>query len=575
MVVADPEGLVKEFDEDNNSAQKTISWTCWYPPLMRFTGANASHCFLEKEKEMCSSTNKLVILLTVIGFVALGSWMPPASSASGFSAREKAGEEVYETFETDHPYTGREIAWEKVITSPGAGYISIHFAKFDLAHGDYVDISSPDGRYGYRYEGKGKKVRGGRAVLSAFWASHIPGDTAVVRLHVAGPSGGRYGFKIDKWVRGHELPTRNGGSAIWPESDFKVEAICGADDKEWAPCYYGKAMTAIYEKSKSVARLLVQGSWACTGWLLGSEGHLMTNYHCIESQDDADNTDYEFMAEGATCWTDCSGWFSCPGTVEAASGALVKSDYSLDYSLVLLPVNLTSTYGYLQFRDSLPDLGERIYIPQHPGAKGKQLAVLDDQSGDYCRIYSTDRPPCIGGPGDIGYYCDTQGGSSGSPVIAYDDHLVTALHHCAYCPNRGVPVPSIIDDLGADLPDDAIGDPEISCTLDLSLSFADDTLTLDFLLGATGDVTGNVYLHYRNEVMTLCSCPVSVTDPPVSISLSYSEFPHLGIVGVLATLVSDDGIICSDWETVDTGQADALSPPPDELIKLLERFRNS
>jgi hypothetical protein len=356
-----------------------------------------------------------------------------------------------------------------------------------------VEISSPDGRYGYRYEGKGKKVRGGRAVLNAFWASHIPGYTAVVRLHVAGPSGGRYGFRIDKWVRGHELSARNGGSAIWPENDFEVEAICGVDDKEWAPCYYG---TAMYEKSKSVARLLIQGSWACTGWLLGSEGHLMTNHHCIESQDDADNTDYEFMAEGAT---------------------------------------LTSTYGYLQFRDSLPDPGERIYIPQHPGAKGKQLAVLDDQSPDYCRIHSTDRPPCIGGPGDIGYYCDTEGGSSGSPVIAYDDHLVTALHHCAYCPNRGVPVPSIIDDLGADL------------------------------------VIGNVYLHYRNEVLTLCSCPVPVTDPPVSISLSYPEFPHLGIVGVLATLVSDDGIICSDWETVDTGQADALSPSPDELIKLLER----
>jgi hypothetical protein len=160
-------------------------------------------------------------------------------------------------------------------------------------------------------------------------------------------------------------------------------------------------------------------------------------------------------------------------------------------------------------------------------------------------------------------------------VIAYDDHLVTALHHCAYCPNRGVPVPSIIDDLGADLPDDAIGDPEISCTLDLSLSFADDTFTLDFLLGATGNVIGNVYLHYRNEVLTLCSCPVPVTDPPVSISLSYPEFPHLGIVGVLATLVSDDGIICSDWETVDTGQADALSPSPDELIKLLERQKTS
>jgi uncharacterized repeat protein (TIGR02543 family) len=34
---------------------------------------------------------------------------------------------------------------------------------------------------------------------------------------------------------------------------------------------------------------------------------------------------------------------------------------------------------------------------------------------------------------------------------------VVALHHCADCPNRGVPIPSIISDLGGNIPNDAIG----------------------------------------------------------------------------------------------------------------------
>lgn len=75
---------------------------------------------------------------------------------------------------------------------------------------------------------------------------------------------------------------------------------------------------------------------------------------------------------------------------------------------------------------------------------------------------------------------DTEGGSSGSPVFAYDDGCVIALHHCrgsAFCstgvpasddPNRGVPTPAIISDLGANLPNNAL------CVIDQDAVFSDD-----------------------------------------------------------------------------------------------------
>jgi hypothetical protein len=408
----------------------------------------------------------------------------------------KVGEEVNERYETPHPYGGKGIVWEQTFHWPEASYIALHFAKFDLAPGDVVVISSPDGKFEYRYKEKGKEVKHIKdkkknKQISEFWATHIPGDTAVAKLYSKSKKSG-WGFVIDKWVRGYEpdfVAALLGG--LEAETDATIEAICSSDDKEWAKCYQG---TTMYTKARAVARLLINGSSACTGWLLGSEGHLMTNNHCIDSQSDASNTDYEFMAEGATCSTDCSGWFACPGTVEASSATLVQTDANLDFSLVLLPTNVTSTYGYLQLRNALPTVGERIYIPQHPGAKGKQLAVNSDIDGGYCDVYSTNETPCMGGPGDIGYYADTEGGSSGSPVLAYNDHLVIALHHCANCPNRGVPIPSIISDLGANIPANAIGSGGGPTPADFNDALDNSSVT--FTTGGSADWDEDTSTYY-------------------------------------------------------------------------------
>jgi PKD repeat protein len=376
-----------------------------------------------------------------------------ATTPNLLNAKVAVGEEVTERIESAHPYEGTgAVSWQHRIHSPGAGYIAVHFTEFNLASGDYVEISSPDGRYAYRYSGTGKIVHDERGTISEFWATHIPGPTALVRLVTRGESTG-YGFVIDKWAKGY---SRDYIKTVLRslEEDTLMEAICGTDDKQWAKCYDG---TTMYEKSKAVCRLLIGGTSACTGWLLGSEGHVITNNHCIGTQAEADSTDYEFMAEGATCTTPCDTWGACPGTVEASSGTLVKTDADLDYTLILLPTNVTPTYGFLQFRDTLPNIGEEIYIPQHPNAYGKQLAVTSDTNGPNATVHSLDETPCAGGPGDIGYYADTEGGSSGSPVLATYDNLVVALHHCANCPNRGVPIPAIIAHMGVDIPADAIG----------------------------------------------------------------------------------------------------------------------
>ncbi|HLP59094.1 MAG TPA: trypsin-like peptidase domain-containing protein [Candidatus Deferrimicrobium sp.] len=373
--------------------------------------------------------------------------------STSLSAKVKVGELVNEKFEVQPVAAGAKgVITEKIFFWPNAGYISIHFSKFDLVPGDYVEISSPDGRYFYTYREKGKYISPELPPMSEFWATHIPGDTAILRFIAAGQGGSR--FAIDQWARGFENEAIDAYITDM-ESDSDIEAICSVDDKKWAKCYDG---TEMYNKSKAVCRLLIGGTSACTGWLLGSEGHVMTNNHCITTQTDAGNTDYEFMAEGATCTTSCSSWGACPGNVAATAGTLIKTNAPMDYTLVKLPTNVSLTYGYLQLRNTTAIIGERIYIPQHPGAYGKQLAVESDADGGFAKVYSLNEPACqVGGPNDVGYYADTAGGSSGSPVLAYNDNLVVSLHHCATCPNRGVPIPPIINDLGALLPANAIG----------------------------------------------------------------------------------------------------------------------
>lgn len=381
------------------------------------------------------------------------------------------GEEVRLTFTSPavrgvKAEKGAALVWSQEIRDPGASFITPHFAGFDLPTGAYAVVRAPDGSRSWTYSGHGKE---GLAADSGFWGLRIPGETAVVDLY--SPSRLAAGaVVIDAYARG--FAPGEGGPY--------TEAICGTDDSEWAQCYQSSE-PQIYDKARAVARLFINGTSACTGWLVGDEGHLLTNEHCIGSASAALNTDYELMAEG-TCTTNCSSFLACPGTVVATSATLVRSNATLDYSLVQLPTNPTGTYGFLQMRSAGATVDERIYIPGHPGAWGKRIAVTSTHSSDasgFCEVYSLNEPPCSGGAGgDTGYFCDTQGGSSGSPVLAYSDHAVVSLHHCALCPNRGVPIEKVISDLGSDLPNNSLsgGEPPPppppcktkgeSCTLD-------------------------------------------------------------------------------------------------------------
>lgn len=372
------------------------------------------------------------------------------SFAVGGRGPEKIGEEISLARPIEsHGRLGGAIAqreeveealiWSEELWFGGAEYVAPHFAKFDLPEGARVIVRNPEGTRSWNYTGKG--IETDQPELG-FWGIPVYGEVAVVELWSSVPVR-RGAVSIDRFARGFK-------PAELLQS--QPESLCGADDSEWAKCYQSTEPT-IYDRSRAVARLFIGGTSACTGWLVGSEGHVMTNEHCIGTSRDAQNTTFEFMAEGS-CTTSCASWGACPGTVAATTSTLVKNDAALDYALVKLPSNVSATYGFLQMRSSGASLGERIYIPQHPAAWGKKIAVKAGSAN--ATVTSVNETPCSGGPGDIGYMADTQGGSSGSPVLGYSDHTVVSLHHCGGCNNTGVPIDAVIASLGASAPADSI-----------------------------------------------------------------------------------------------------------------------
>ena len=208
---------------------------------------------------------RFVVLLFAVSLLAA-----PSAFATGPVI---VGEHVFETFETPHPYTSSGanqpmLTWVDHIEFPGATYIAPHFAKMDLAEGDFVIVRSPDGGQKWTYTGYGRHDLG--ATPEGFFATHIKGDEVVVELYTSGASTS-WGYQIDKFGRGY-----NDDEIRWFWAQGLGEemnlvrpledpaSICTTNDTVEAKCLQATEPD-VYDTSRAVIRLLQNGSAHCTG----------------------------------------------------------------------------------------------------------------------------------------------------------------------------------------------------------------------------------------------------------------------------------------------------------------------
>jgi len=350
--------------------------------------------------------------------------------------------------ESPHPYpAGGDVdagpVWSERFHYPGAEYLVFQFKQFDLAPGDWVEIRDPERKQVHVYKGRGFKEKGGD-----FISKMILGPEAIIDLYSKNADHDSYGYLVDRVTRGYsrsEMEARYG-------ADEATRAICGTDDKEDAVCY-ADDFPDVSEEARAVARIVMDGSALCTAWLVSCQNHVITNNHCtwddsdFDTQGELDRMEFQFMYQEPTC-----GGSGATFEYSFMGGTWLENDRNLDYTLIQAPAeeDPASTYGWLLIDDRLADIDELIYIVGHPGGRPKEISLYsthpEDQNNPdgFCEVFSQDEPACVGGTvGEIGYYCDTEGGSSGSPVLSRVTNKVIALHHCANCPNRGVRIQPI------------------------------------------------------------------------------------------------------------------------------------
>ncbi len=329
---------------------------------------------------------------------------------------------------------------ENVLYSPGASFIKVHFSQFQVPEGMAIELSSPDRNEVLHYgpglnTAKTYDSMTGDDGVNQFSAISIQGDTVHVKVIGEAHNPNRVlKVVIDHYQKGK---TQTEIDSIISLNSDGTESICGTDQKKAAVCYKDSHPKE-YALSKPVARLLIGGRSLCTAWRVGPDNLMMTNNHCIESASEAASTEVWFNYQQASCGG------ARAKTVKVQANQLLSTGRTLDYSLFnVKEFSKIREFGHLGLDPRIPSVSERIFIPQHPGGRPKEIGIeTDSNAGGICQV---DRPVVNGrGNGtDVGYLCDTEGGSSGSPVLAAQSNKVIALHHLGGCFNKGAHISKI------------------------------------------------------------------------------------------------------------------------------------
>jgi trypsin-like peptidase len=356
--------------------------------------------------------------------------LPESATAAAAAGRQTVGELL--PIDKLLGYGRRET-----FSYPGASYVKLHFDRMAMLPGDYLTVANPSGTESYRYDAPGALSTAG----VDRWAMSVTGDTAVLEMHrAADPLGvtsllGSVGVHVDRVARGFsrtEQARQPQERLTAPGRTGREESVCGADETKDAVCYKSADPVA-YTRSKAIARLLINGTELCTGWRVGAGNRMLTNNHCFDNSADAYQTEVWFNYQCAVC----RGYDTFKPT-KVWGAQVLATDHVYDYTLFTVEdFAAVKKFGFLTLDTARPAKGQELFVPEHPAGEPTRIAGALGEKAGTCAV--TDNAyDGYAANSDVAYYCDTAGGSSGSPVLSRKTGKVVALHHFGGCPNSGV-----------------------------------------------------------------------------------------------------------------------------------------
>jgi hypothetical protein len=180
----------------------------------------------------------------------------------------------------------------------------------------------------------------------------------------------------------------------------------------------------------AVARMAVarnDGGWSCTGFLI-ADRLLMTNHHCVASDDECKATYVAFDA----------GFDPAPSN-QIHCAAFRYGSPDLDFAVIELESSPGSAVP-LKCSETPLSSPSALQIVEHGWEYPEEISMTG------CDVTATNVDSTIvDSHTDVSYTCDTFDSSSGSPVLTSDNRVV-AIHHLQF-PNRGVMIGDIVQEL--------------------------------------------------------------------------------------------------------------------------------
>jgi lysyl endopeptidase len=161
---------------------------------------------------------------------------------------------------------------------------------------------------------------------------------------------------------------------------------------------------------------------------------VVTNHHCLADSRSAYHTEVWFNYQCAAC-----GGFAVFRPTKVWGSRVLATDRTMDMTVFTVEnFAAVAKFGHLELETGRPRSGEHLVIPQNPAGDPTMIAARSDESRSGACAVADPAYDGYGRDTDVSYYCDNEGGSSGSPVLSRRTGRVIALHHFGGCPNSGV-----------------------------------------------------------------------------------------------------------------------------------------